>query len=155
MINDLAIELEKKVAKLPELSNSMAKEAARVIIQDLSITTPVDQGTAVSNWQVSLDTPNLAPIPAFNPSARGRVRKGVWEHSGIPEVTRNNNASEMLAAGNDMINSKQPGQPLFISNALPYISELNQGSSEQAPAGFVDRAEILAKSVMDKGLILG
>jgi hypothetical protein len=34
----------------------------------------------------------------------------------------------------------QPGDPIYIANNVPYIQRLNDGSSKQAPAGFVEDA---------------
>jgi hypothetical protein len=48
------------------------------------------------------------------------------------------------------IAARAPGQPIFITNVLPYAELLDQGSSEQAPAGFVDRAVVLARESVDK-----
>lgn len=148
-LTDLAIALEKEVATLPLKSNVMAKQAATAIIQDLALHTPVDQGTAVSNWQVTLDAPATTEIPALAPSPKGRTVKGVWQHNVSPDITRENNASLLLSSASEVIAAKQPGQTLYIANNLPYIELLNEGSSEQAPAGFVDRAQVLAQSIVD------
>lgn len=148
-LTDLAIALQKELAILPAKSNAMAKQAANAIIQDLALHTPVDQGTAVSNWQVTLDTPATTEIPALAPSPKGRNSSGTWQHSVSPDVTRENNASLLLSSASEVIAAKQPGQTLYIVNNLPYIELLNEGSSEQAPAGFVDRAQVLAQSVID------
>jgi hypothetical protein len=155
MLTELAAALEAQVAKLPVAANELSKKAAKAIVQDLALITPVDQGTALSNWQASLDIPLLDQRLAFVPSPKGKMIDGVFTHSIAPDVTRQNNATELIAEANAVIESKQPGQTLFIANALAYIQSLNEGSSEQAPAGFVDRAAVLAQSVVDSGLKLG
>lgn len=154
-LTNLAISLEKMLDRLPEVSSNMAKLATRLIIEDLVLHTPVDTGTAISNWQVSLGSPLTEVIPALNPSVKGKTVKGRWQHSIPPDITRQNNISIILIAANNVLDFKQPGQDIFITNNLAYISILNQGSSEQAPAGFVDRARALAQSVVDAGLKLG
>jgi len=154
-LTDLAISLEKTLDRLPETSSSMAKLATRLIIEDLVLHTPVDTGTAISNWQVSLGAPLTEIIPALNPSPKGRVIKGNWQHRIPPDLTRQNNVAAILIAANNVLDFKQPGQDIFVTNNLAYIGILNQGSSEQSPAGFVDRARALAQSVVDAGLKLG
>jgi len=151
----LVISLEKEVAKLPNLSNEMAKKAASVIIQDLALTTPVDTGAAVSNWQVTLDVPAESTIPAFAPSPKGKTVSGVWKHSVSPDVTRENNANVLIANSQQVIDAKQPGQTLYIANNLTYIEILNNGNSDQIPSGFTDRALTLAKSVVDNDFKIG
>jgi hypothetical protein len=154
-LTELAIEIQKLSERLPEASNSMAKTATRAIIQDLVLHTPVDVGTALSNWQVTLNAPSGNIIPPFSPSLKGRTVKGEWQHTIPPDVTREANVSAILFAAELIIESKQPGQDIYISNNVPYIGILDQGSSEQAPAGFVDRARVLAQTVLDAGLKLG
>lgn len=155
ILTDAAVLLERAVARLPLVSNELAKQAALAIVQDLLLITPVDVGTALSNWQVSLDFPSAIVIPAFVPSPRGRTINGKWQHATSIEVTRENNASTSMSLASALISSKKPGQPLFITNNLPYIRVLDSGSSDQAPAGFIDRVQIIAQSFVDSGLILG
>lgn len=150
-----AILLEQQVENLPFRSNEMAKQAALEIIQDLAVTTPVDTGKALSNWQVTLETPAESIVPPFIPSQKGKNVGGKWQHRIDPSITRQSNASELIAQASSIIAGKQPGQDLFITNNLEYIGILNQGSSDQAPAGFIDRANAIAQSVLDSGAKLG
>lgn len=149
-LSNLADRIDKFVVELPTTVNSTAMEVANTILLDLTEVTPVDKGDALSNWQASLDAPVNAPIPAFAPSPRGRMVEGRWTHTVSPEATREANAPATLAAGKIIIEGKQPGQPVFLTNVLPYIQGLNEGNSEQAPAGFVDRAVILGRSVIER-----
>lgn len=154
-LTNLAVSLEQTVAKLPSAASDMAKAAAMTIIQDLALHTPVDVGTAVSNWQMSLDSPIETVIPAFSPSPRGKTIKGKWTNTVSPEITREGNVSVLISDATELLSTKKPGQDIYITNNLPYIEILDQGSSDQAPAGFVDRAQVLAQSVVDSGLNLG
>lgn len=149
-LSNLANRIDNLAASIPAKTNEAKQEAASVILLDLSQVTPVDVGDAVSNWQASLDAPVESPIPAFAASPKGRMRNRVWTHTVPPEVTREANAPLVQAAGEAIIRSSQPGQPIFLTNTLNYIEELNQGSSQQAPAGFVDRAKLLGKYVVEK-----
>jgi len=76
--------------------------------------TPVDTGHARINW-----TPTVAA------PARGEI-EGADPGSAVDPVVALGPAS--------------PGDVMFITNNVPYIRRLNEGSSPQAPAGFVEKA---------------
>jgi hypothetical protein len=153
-LTDLADEMDAVSAKLTDGASEIAKKVASTILEDLSQVTPVDTGEALSNWQVSVDAPMLAAIPAHVASPRGRMRDGVWTHTVDPQVTRGANAPPTLDAGLLLIEAKLPGEPIFISNSVDQIEILDSGSSNQAPAGFVDRAVILGRNVVEKTKLL-
>ena len=76
--------------------------------------TPVDTGRARGNWQVTINSP-----------ANG--------------TTENNDkgGQRTLAEGSQTIASRSGDQSLYFTNNLPYIEPLENGWSEQAPAGMV------------------
>ncbi|MEO0497938.1 MAG: hypothetical protein AAF141_11330 [Pseudomonadota bacterium] len=75
--------------------------------------TPVDTGRARGNWQTTLDAPAREQVEGTTP----RVGE-----------------ADAVAAAAKM------GKVAFVSNNVPYIGRLNEGSSKQAPAGFVEKA---------------
>ena len=75
--------------------------------------TPVDTGHARINW-----------IPTTGAPATHEVDGG---GTSAPDPT-----AAFAAA--------PPGAPLYVTNNVPYIRKLNEGSSPQAPAGFVEKA---------------
>lgn len=99
------------------------KRIARVTVIELIDRTPVDTGQAASNWQVGLG--------AFPPGPK-------LGFTNIP-------AARALALA--MIEQRQAGQNVYISNLLPYIGRLNAGYSAQAPAGFVENALVQARAI--------
>lgn len=101
--------------------------AALAIHQTLVLATPVDTGRARSNWQVRTGTGAREEIEAYAPGRN--LGKG-----------EGNNAQATLNQGRGAIASHIRGQDIFITNNLPYIQRLNEGSSSQAPAGFVESA---------------
>lgn len=115
--------------------NEMVRKVGIVADQTLVLSTPVDEGTARSNWQVALDAPIRSEIPPYAPG------KGL----GIGESA---NAQGALAQGQAAIGQYKNGQTIYISNNLPYINRLNDGWSAQAPAGFVEKAVQLASDVI-------
>ncbi|MGB5810117.1 MAG: hypothetical protein WBG86_06275 [Polyangiales bacterium] len=83
----------------------------------LVITTPVDTGFARGNWRPSLNTPSPTPISTLDPSGQATISR-------IETVGK----------------LWRVGDTAYIVNRAPYIGRLNQGSSPQAPAGFVQAA---------------
>ena len=124
------------------VANIVACRIAAAIVENLALNTPADVGDAVSNWQVTLDVPAPAVVPAFAPSPKGSVKHGVWTHKVPPSVTIVNNAPSVLASAKTVLTGKQPGQTIYITNNVEYIKELDAGSSTQAAAGLAARAQI-------------
>ena len=77
--------------------------------------TPVDTGRARANWLPSLNAPRFDSIEETDFERAMREARFTADSAGR-------------------------GSILFLSNNLPYIGRLNDGWSEQAPAGFVQIA---------------
>lgn len=107
-------------------ANEQAKKAAKLLLRELIYSTPVDTSQALSNWQVGLGT-------------RPNNRRGPY-NLGFRGSTRESSAEAALIVGMQLIDAKKPGEVLYLSNLIPYIIDLNRGSSTQAPAGFVEAA---------------
>lgn len=80
---------------------------------DVSVKTPVDTGRARYSWYCSINTIDYTTTP-----------EGKWVFDPL-------RASKAFA-------SAKPSDNLYIANSTPYIKSLNQGSSTQAPARFVE-----------------
>lgn len=133
-LQSLAKRLEKAADDLPEKANNLAKAAVRAMIADLVWATPVDTSKAMSNWVASLDAPPSGDIPAHSPGFLG--------------YTAAASAAQAIADAESVLASKRPGQPIYVSNAAPYIGELDRGSSRQFAGGFVPRAVLVAKEAI-------
>jgi hypothetical protein len=130
-LTDLANSLEKRAAKLEDEASRLAVRTAETVLGDLVNVTPVDTSQALSNWQIGVGAPVDASIAPYFPGEKGS--------------TQSSSAASALAEGQAALKLKKPGQPIYISNVLRYIGRLNEGSSSQAPAGFVERAVLLGK----------
>lgn len=99
--------------------------------------TPVDTGWARANWIPRIGAPLESPA-----GSRAAAEKGLLpseQQQGIAAVA----TGYRLSRG-----------AVYITNNVPYIVRLDQGSSKQAPAGFVRRA--VAKAItLDLGRGLG
>lgn len=149
-LTDLADQMDALAKRIPAFAKETTDDVALSILNDLVQVTPVDVGTALSNWQLTLDAPAADVLPAFVPSPKGRMKDGKWQHAVDPVVTAQNNLPRVLDEAKLVLAGRVPGQDVFITNNLPYIKTLDEGSSEQAPSGFIDRAIILGREVVAK-----
>lgn len=95
------------------------------IVANLREDTPRDTGWARANWIGS----------------KGRDNPGLANPEGRPSSADVVAARAASAAGEaEIISYGLEDGPLFISNNVPYIQQLNSGSSRQAGAAFVERA---------------
>lgn len=149
-LTDLVNNMNKLRARIPAFANETKQDAASTILTDLVQVTPVDTGEALSNWVVGLDAPFIGEISPYVPSPKGRMKGGVWTHKVDPVITAQANIQPTLDSGLPVIKRAKPGQPIYIANNVDQIVTLDQGSSSQAPAGFVDRAVILGEQVVSR-----
>ena len=93
--------------------------------------TPVDTGRARSNWAINVGAPAPAPSTAITEEEAAQRKRDGYK-AGPPETARAVQEAQAAASSIDGT------QVVYISNNLPYISALNDGHSQQAPAGFVE-----------------
>ena len=110
---------EKSLSILNDLNDELAEDVRKTGLQVLSgviIGTPVDTGEARGAWQVTLS---------------GKAERDT------PEGRR---AGQALSEGSTKIQGVTGKNipTVTISNSKPYIEELNDGSSLQAPAKFIE-----------------
>ena len=96
--------------------------------------TPVDTGFARGNWRPTINLPATTPVTFNDPTGAATMAR-------IRTVGR----------------TYRLGQTLYITNNVGYINSLNEGSSPQAPKGFVQlavrkgRADARRKTRIDLG----
>ena len=117
-------------------ASDTAKNASAAILKSLVSNTPVDTSQALSSWIVTLDKPSSASNPAHVLGTKGSSA------SASAEIT--------LREGLAILEGKKPGQNIYIVNNQPYIGYLNDGSSSQQPAGFVERAALIGGKELKK-----
>lgn len=94
------------------------------VVANLIETTPVDTGWARANWVPAIGAPFKEDLSRVRPDAAS-----AGQASGKQQAAVGAMASYKLVRGS-----------VFVSNNVPYINRLNAGSSQQAPAAFVQRA---------------
>ena len=131
--DDLAISLRNKARLVVENSTRVQQAVAREVLKNLIVQTPVDTGHAESNWLVGLGAARTEVVGDV-PSGKGSSAAKRALASGAAGRT-----IDTITAGNAVI-AQSKGDDLHISNNVPYINRLNQGWSQQAPAGFIELA---------------
>ena len=122
-LNDFAAKLKRLSESIEPNVDKLMKDVAMAVDEEIVRSTPVDTGRARANWQLTLNEPAqgvLYPQPQKPPT---------------PE----SGAERSLAEARDVLAEYRTGDTVYITNRLPYISRLNEGSSKQAPALFVER----------------
>lgn len=117
-------------------SDNLVKEIATAIVTIVVNDTPVDIGTAKSNWLVAIDSTPSGIQSAYVPGKKGS--------------TELDNINLALAHAETVIASYSGSQEIHITNNLDYIDDLNSGSSSQAPPGYVQDAVLEALGTIQK-----
>jgi len=114
---------------------TVSKEQALDVQYSLAKDTPVDVGTARSNWRISIGRPLSGSIRAYNPYASRHAPPYIGGGSKNEQA----NLSAVVAQGRARLSKYKSGS-IYISNTLGYIGPLDRGHSNQTTAGFVARA---------------
>lgn len=96
--------------------------------------TPVDTGRARASWTLNEGSPDFTTQP-----------EGEYPEFQSDAIFA---ALAKASSGSD----RAFASVIFIANGLPYIQRLNDGHSEQAPAGFVEMAVAEAEAQVDTEL---
>jgi hypothetical protein len=135
-LQQFAAKMEKMPERIKEAVSDVTSKMVMQMVVELGESTPVDTSQAISNWQANIGSPRSDFVgPHFAGSGGSTYGASLTKTVGI-------------AAGKTAI--RRFGQPVFISNNAPYIRNLNQGSSRQAPAMFVEMAVLRARKMRDK-----
>jgi hypothetical protein len=114
---------------------TVTKEQALDVQYQLAKETPVDVGTARSNWRISVGRPLIGKISAYAPF-QSRHRKPYGSGGNMGE---GGNLAGVMSQGRARLATYKTGS-IYVTNALPYIGPLDDGHSPQASAGFIGRA---------------
>lgn len=133
--------MEGRATLLIQNTNELKKDVADTLITALAETTPVDVGTAISNWQVGLGDAVANTVSAQVPGHKGST----WEP----------NVRGTLADATMRIDTALPGEAIHVTNNLDYIDDLEGGSSPQARDGMVKQAKAKARQKLKGVTLLG
>ena len=117
MPRETAILIEALNEFVEQVVVGLSTNATANLIED----TPVDTGWARSNWVPTIGVSFEGTAGTRESAEQGSLNPGP-QQSGLASIA----ASYRLQNGS-----------VFVTNNVPYIVELNEGSSSQAPSGFV------------------
>lgn len=100
-------------------------------------TTPVDTGWARANWVPAITQSFDRDLGGVEPTSQGATAAAQQQQAAIGRVV----TGYTLARGR-----------VFVTNNVPYIVSLNDGSSTKAPSGFVQNAIEKAVTLDIRGL---
>lgn len=122
MANNLAgfeRDLDRFAESLSVGTETVVKKIALDVFAGVVRKTPVDKGRARASWVIGVERPADSPI--------------------LPEDTVFSAAEAQRYAQRELagLSELKPFDTVFVSNSLPYIEVLEDGSSRQAPNGMV------------------
>lgn len=141
-LDQFSKEITRIGVEIAERSDATVRAAAIAIDQAVVTATPVDTGRARSNWIAEVDAPSRIVREPFVPGSLGSTG------------AENVRASTLDAARKIARYNGDRNIFIAISNNLGYINSLNSGSSQQAPAGFVQFAVQAAAGVVRKARLV-
>lgn len=136
-------DLKKFSEKIDVRLELVVKKVAIEIHDDIVVRTPVDTGRARASWNIGLGDADLS------------VADENFGKKSTDGSAREANGQKALSAAKSkqsVIENVQPYQDVFITNNLPYIKRLEEGSSKQAPSGMVALALANAEYKIEKEL---
>lgn len=114
----MASDIDRVVAALERVAESVVKQITLDATANLIETTPVDTGFAKASWVPSIGSPSDAVGGEPGKVSRSAQSRGLGE----------------------LFTYRLSQGAVFIANNVRYIQKLNDGHSKQAPAGFVQAA---------------
>lgn len=114
------------VNQLEQFTERLMRSLTLEVTANLIEATPVDTGWARANWVPNIRVPIEVTSGTRQQAEEGVIDRGP-QQQGIDTVATQ---------------YRLPNGAIFVSNNVDYILRLNEGSSTQAPSGFV-QVEIL------------
>lgn len=100
-------------------------------------TTRVDTGTARSNWRATLGAPAVGVIPPYSPG--NKLGQGETANAGAAKAQQ----QQVISAFN--IDNEAV---IFITNNVPYIEKLNNGTKNIAPGNMVEQGFLTGRAML-------
>lgn len=127
-LDDFAKRIDRIAVRVEGNVERAVKDCAGAVLRSVVENTPVDTGTARSNWTPELDRAFEGLFPARVPGKAGSTAEA--------------NAAATVEAGTPTIEAFDiaANREIHVTNNAPHIQALNDGHSKQAPAGFVQLA---------------
>lgn len=128
-LGDLAKSMNRYAVNVEKNAPRVVGEIVKSIAPILVYATPVDTSRARADWVPSIGAPSSEVLIPRS------------ESPSSPSAGASTAISSIRKVADDY---KGEAGGVFITNNLEYITELNKGSSSQAPAGFVEKSVLAA-----------
>lgn len=128
-LGDFSYRMRFRAQNLEANVDRLVRKVAIAADQAVVSGTPVDTGRARSNWLVEIGSTPAGTRAPYVPGEAGSTGAA--------------NTQAALDHAQDTVRGYRGSEhspEIHITNNLPYIEELNQGSSKQAPENFVEMA---------------
>jgi len=129
-MNKLGGTITKGVSKLTQ---DVAKGIGATVVD----TTPVDTGLARSNWRATISAPASGVIPPYSPG--NKLGIGESANASAAKAQQKQAIEQFNVAKHDSI---------FITNNVPYIVALNNGSPIHAPSLMVEQGLQTGRAIL-------
>jgi len=141
MARSFGSRLERIGDVLTENVSKTIREAAMAATNEVVLRTPVKTGRARINWRVGLN--KLSSKEIDPPDTPDR------------ETNRNVASAKALINATNIIKNWKVGKGnIYIMNPVPYITDLDDGTSAQARAGMTIFGIAAARDILRKGRLL-
>lgn len=127
-----ALKMQKVAAAIEQDIMDFTADVVKSIALEVAMRTPIDTGTARSNWRTRVGSPSALIFRPYRPYPsryRGGTGGSMGEQGNVRPV------HDQAAAA--VSRRKDPDTPVYITNNLPYIGRLDAGYSRMAPSKFV------------------
>ena len=102
-------------------------------LRQLTISTPVDTGRARWGWFVTVGSPSSEVAPEAPKGWKGESKEGGTAYFAIPDVASRTNITVSADSA------------AYITNNVPYVVYLNDGTTKLPPLRFAERAAASAQ----------
>jgi hypothetical protein len=106
--------LDAFIAKAKANADTVVRQASLSVLSSVVKRSPVDTGRFRGNWQTTIDAPASGDVSLLDKSGAASISAGVGALTNV-----------------------KAGETVWIVNNLPYAQRLENGYSDQAPAGMV------------------
>lgn len=127
-----ALTMQKVAKAVQQDVMDFTADVVKSVALEVAMRTPIDTGTARSNWRTRVGAPYSLVFKPYRPYL-SRLKGGLG--GGMGETGNVRPVYDQAAAA--MSRRTDPESPVYISNNLEYIGALNSGHSRLAPSGFV------------------
>lgn len=126
--------------RLVAVVHGTLKHTSFILQENIAEGTPIDTGRARGSWRLNEDKPDKSHLPLLrdnvNPISGAIIERAA---PGAKELSPSE-ALQSSIAQKAKIGEKP--RVIFISNTVPYIEKLEDGSSKQSPPGQMVSAKI-------------